>query len=57
MLSVTCPELERLEDAEKQLEHTNMVFDWHISKMRRGIRDGIELDPDLVLQLPGFDPE
>jgi hypothetical protein len=57
MLSVTCPELERLEDAQKQLEHTNMHFKWQISEMRRGIRDGTEFDPDLVLQLPGFDPK
>lgn len=55
MLSVTCPELERLEYVQKQIDHTSREFEWQVSTMRQGIRDGLRRDPDLVLQLPGFD--
>ena len=55
MLSVTCPELERLEYVQKQIDYTSMEFDWQVSAMRQGVRDGLGSNPDLVLQLPGFD--
>jgi hypothetical protein len=55
VLSVTCPELERLECVEKERHYADMEFQWQVSAMTQGIRDGQKLDPDLVLQLPGFD--